>query len=121
MLPGAPPFVEAEAVIAARQLATRLAASSLPILVGGAIGTGRRTLTNAIGARRDPKPLTLSAFDGLDALRSRRESGEAVVMHNIHALDARGQKELAAWCTVERSGSSRPSMRARSWRATWPH
>ncbi len=51
MLPGAPPFVEVEAVLEARRLAARLASSPLPILVAGAIGTGRRTLANALGTR----------------------------------------------------------------------
>jgi DNA-binding NtrC family response regulator len=96
MLPGAPPFVEVEAVLEVRRLAARLASSPLPILVAGAIGTGRRTLANALGSLRDSNHRTFSAFDGLEAVRLHREPGCAVVIHNVHALDARGQNELAA-------------------------
>jgi DNA-binding NtrC family response regulator len=96
MLPGAPPFVEVEAVLEARRLAARLASSPLPILVAGAIGTGRRTLANALGTLRDANHSTFSAFDGLDAVRFYREPDGVAVIHNIHALDARGQNELAA-------------------------
>jgi transcriptional regulator of acetoin/glycerol metabolism len=48
VLPGAPPFVEAEEVLTVRRVAARLAASTLPILVAGALGTGRRTLATAL-------------------------------------------------------------------------
>ncbi len=96
MLPGAPSFVEAEAVVALRHVAARLAVSTLPILVAGALGTGRRTLATALGGLRDPSPLTFSAFEGLDPVRALRKTGSVVVIHSLQALDARGQNELAA-------------------------
>ncbi len=101
MLPGAPPFPEAEAVTTARRIALKIAGADLPILIDGEIGTGRRTLAAAVaGAKSEGKEvLTFSAFDGLpEKLRGRaRGAGgpPVVVLHHLHALDDRAQAEVA--------------------------
>lgn len=98
MLPGAPPFSEVESVIKLRTLASKLTGSGLPILFEGEVGTGRRTLAGAIAASRaqgKQEVLTFSVVGGVpEGLRDvGRQS--VVVVHHLHALDPRGQAEVA--------------------------
>jgi DNA-binding NtrC family response regulator len=99
MLPGAPPFAEAENVIKTRTLASRLAGSDLPLLIDGEVGTGRRTLAAAVADVRSQggrELFTFSAFDGVpDELRGRSGAPSVVVLHHVHALDRRSQSEVA--------------------------
>jgi DNA-binding NtrC family response regulator len=99
MLPGAPPFPEAANVTKARTIASRLAASDLPLLVTGEVGTGRRTLAAAVAKKRTRAELAVvvaSAFDGVPtALRDRRAGPSVLVLHHVHALDGRSQSEVA--------------------------
>jgi DNA-binding NtrC family response regulator len=100
MLPGAPPFQEAEIVAKARAVASRLAESDLPIVVIGEVGTGRRTLAAALAQKRSHGTLPIlvaSAFDGVPGeLRERGTGASVLVLHHVHALDPRSQSELVA-------------------------
>jgi DNA-binding NtrC family response regulator len=99
MLPGAPPFAEVESLIKVRTVASHFSTSDLPILITGEIGTGRRTLANALANMRkkgDAPIVAVSALDGVPReVRLRRGSGSVLVLHDLHALDARGQIEIA--------------------------
>lgn len=98
MLPGAPPFPESAAITKVRTTAAKLAASDLPILVTGAVGTGRRTLASALAKARSKavKPLAeASAFEGVPDDLHDRTSPTVLLLHHLHVLDDRGQTQLA--------------------------
>lgn len=99
VLPGAPPFQEAENVRAARSMAARLARSDLPILITGEVGTGRRTLADAIAVMRagtNVRVVTVTAFDHLPPeLRERQEGRVVGVVQHVHAFGTREQMEIA--------------------------
>ncbi|HVJ19128.1 MAG TPA: helix-turn-helix domain-containing protein [Polyangiaceae bacterium] len=99
ILPGAPPFVESDDVSKVRSVASRLAASDLPILISGEIGTGRRTLAQALATIRARGQLPInvvSVVDGLpDEARIGRTDASVLVLHHLHLLGERGQTEIA--------------------------
>jgi DNA-binding NtrC family response regulator len=100
MLPGAPSFQEAENIQTARSMAARLAKSDLPMLITGEVGTGRRTLADAVASARanaEVPVVTFTAFEGLPSeLRERQGRRFVGVVHHVHALGSREQMEIAA-------------------------
>lgn len=98
VLPGAPPFKEAENVVAARATASRLAKTDLALFIAGEVGVGRRTLALAVAKLREREDMPVVSIDVVGALPAAlRERGSPViaVVHHVALLDARAQVELA--------------------------
>jgi DNA-binding NtrC family response regulator len=77
-----------------RRMAAKLAGSSLPILVAGAVGTGRRTMAAALVALRAVQGRVVQA-SALDGLPKGLHAGDQLMLHHLEALDRRQQAELA--------------------------
>lgn len=80
-----------------RTIAAKLGSSDLPIVITGEVGTGRRTMAQDIARSRVSAGATLlsgSGFDGLPANLGRNDA--VLVLHHLHLLDARSQRDLAA-------------------------
>jgi DNA-binding NtrC family response regulator len=101
MLPGSPPFPEMETVANVRKTGLRLSMSSLPILVAGEVGTGRRTLAVALAKSRsrDELPIIVaSAIEGLPSdFRDWQDGTFVLVLNHLPVLEQRRQNEIAAF------------------------
>jgi DNA-binding NtrC family response regulator len=99
-----PPFDEAPAVQKARSVARKLAASDLPILITGEVGTGRRTLAAAVAEFRGDGGRTMITFNGFDGVpeelrahvAANNEAPVALILH-MGTLDQQGQTAIAAY------------------------